>query len=247
MIDKLDQFITMLAAAKPGGNVCNPWRDWRLGIDSGPEAPALRRAHLRAYLNARLAKAEALLFAEATGYQGARFSGIAMTCERSLLGHKKWLAKDLVFPNGERKRTSDTNASPYKAVQRSGFCEPTATIVWKGLLERDGAAGKVVLWNIYPFHPYRPGEYLQNGTPTESDIRAHLDIAKAMLELFPDRPVLGVGDLSSAHLDDLGVKKKDTVRHPANGGAPEFRAGLANFLDKHGVGKPHSSLTPQRR
>jgi hypothetical protein len=247
MVDKLDKFIAMLAAVNPSGNVCNPWRDWRPGIDSGPEAPALRRAYLRAYLNARLEKAEALLFAEATGYQGARFSGIAMTCERSLLGYKKWLARDLIFPNGERKRTSDTNASRYMVVQQRGFCEPTATIVWKGLLKRDGAAGKVVLWNIYPFHPHRPGEYLKNGTPTNSDILAHLCIAKAMLELFPDRPVLSVGDLSSAHLGALGVKKKDTVRHPANGGAPEFWVGLANFLNKHAVGEPHTPLTLRRR
>lgn len=237
MTEKLDSFMAMLAAATPADNICNQWRDWREGIDCGPEAPQLRQKHLRAYLAARLDNAEALLFAEASGYQGARFSGIAMTCERSLLGHKKWLDRELIFPGGG-ERTSDTQASPQATVQTYGFCEPTASIVWKGLLERPCAAGKVVLWNIFPFHPHRPRQYLKNGTPTEADILAHLDITKAILELFPDRPVLSVGQLSSARLAAFGVKRLSSVRHPANGGAPEFRSGLAAFLKKHAIGNP---------
>ena len=45
----------------------------------GPEAPAIRREQLRRYLDERIGHARLLLVAEAAGYQGAKFSGIAMT------------------------------------------------------------------------------------------------------------------------------------------------------------------------
>ena len=50
------------------------------------EGPALRRANATAYLNARGGRAPLLLVGEAMGYAGGRFSGIAFTAERTLMG-----------------------------------------------------------------------------------------------------------------------------------------------------------------
>ena len=50
------------------------------------EGPALRRANATAYLDARAGRAPLLLVGEAMGYAGGRFSGIAFTAERTLLG-----------------------------------------------------------------------------------------------------------------------------------------------------------------
>ena len=77
--------------------VFNPWRDFDTSCDIGPQAPVIRSANLRRYLELR-ADAHYLFIAEALGYQGGHFSGIAITSERILLGHhpdgsgsyKKW-------------------------------------------------------------------------------------------------------------------------------------------------------------
>ena len=66
--------------------VFNPWRDYEPGLDIGPSAPEIRYHNLQRYLELRL-NAHYLFIAEGLGYQGGRFSGMAMTSERILLGH----------------------------------------------------------------------------------------------------------------------------------------------------------------
>jgi hypothetical protein len=88
MSSQVDQFVDLLREYRSKGPVGNPWRDWDRDNDTGKHAPRDRSNYLRAYLNARLNTAKALLIAEAAGYQGAKFSGIAMTCERTLLGYR---------------------------------------------------------------------------------------------------------------------------------------------------------------
>ncbi|MBQ5344040.1 MAG: uracil-DNA glycosylase, partial [Acidaminococcaceae bacterium] len=66
--------------------VFNPWREYEPGLDIGPEAPQIRYGNLQRYLELRC-NAHYLFIAEGLGYQGGRFSGMAMTSERILLGH----------------------------------------------------------------------------------------------------------------------------------------------------------------
>ena len=109
MSSRVDQFVDLLQEHGSNGLVGNPWADCDRDFDIDRRAPRHRSNHLRAYLNARLNTAEALLIAEAPGYQGAKFSGIPMTCERTLLGRRK---KPRVSPGDvfdetiERHRTS---------------------------------------------------------------------------------------------------------------------------------------------
>ena len=65
-------------------NVFNPWRDFDHATEIGPEAPEIRRKNLRRYLALREI-AHYLFIAEALGYQGGHFSGVAITSERILL------------------------------------------------------------------------------------------------------------------------------------------------------------------
>ena len=107
MSSQVDQFVDLLQKYRSNGSVVNPWADRDPDFDRDEHAPRHRSNHLRAYLNARLNTAEALLIAEAPGYQGAKFSGIAMTCERTLLGHRPWVSTGDVFDETiERHRTS---------------------------------------------------------------------------------------------------------------------------------------------
>ena len=151
---QVDQFVNLLQKYPSDGLVSNPWADRDRKFDTDKYAPSHRSDHLRAYLNARLNTAKALLIAEAPGYQGAKFSGIPMTCERTLLGHRPGVSRGDVFDETiGRQRTSRPDASRKQAVRQQGFCEPTAAYVWPLIAER-GLSKKIVLWNVFGFHPY---------------------------------------------------------------------------------------------
>jgi uracil-DNA glycosylase len=102
----------------------------------------------------------------------------------------------------------------------SGPAEATATIVQRALAEL-GLSEEVLLWNLLPTHPHRPGEPASNRAPTPAEIteaRPFLD------ELARGRRVVAVGRLAERHLSS------PSVRHPSHGGASAFRRGLAGLL-----------------
>ena len=124
MRSQVDQFVDLLQECRFNGPVGNPWADCDPDFDIDEHAPRHRSNHLRAYLNARLNTAKALLIAEAPGYQGAKFSGIAMTCERTLLGHRRRpriSCADVFDESIERQRTSRPPETSSKAVKLRGF------------------------------------------------------------------------------------------------------------------------------
>lgn len=96
-IESAADFVSALAAYKGSDTVFNPWRDedTRYDIDG---AAAIRRAQLEAYLTPRLGHCPYVVVAEAIGYQGGRFTGIAITCERMILGHHKTISPGMIFP-----------------------------------------------------------------------------------------------------------------------------------------------------
>jgi uracil-DNA glycosylase len=101
----------------------------------------------------------------------------------------------------------------------AGPAEATATIVHR-VLEELGIGETVLLWNVVPTHPHRPGEPASNRRPTATEIAA----ARPFLdELAPGRHVVPVGRVAEAALGIEGI------RHPSHGGAAAFRAGLAQL------------------
>ncbi len=99
----------------------------------------------------------------------------------------------------------------------SGLAEATATVVQR-VLATLGLADEVLLWNVVPTHPHRPGEPASNRRPT----RREVDAARPFLEvLAAGRRVIAVGRLAHAVLGG------DYVRHPSHGGAAAFGAGVA--------------------
>ncbi len=172
------------------------------------DAPALRRANATAYLNARAGRAPLLLVGEAMGYAGGRFSGIAFTAERTLLG---W-------------------GAPYAAtsVRPEGWAEQSGTIV-HGALTALALEAETVLWNVVPAHPHRPGEPLSNRTPTAGELRAGAEVLGELIERLRPRATIAVGRSAERALGELGLPSDACVRHPANGGATAFRRGLEEF------------------
>ena len=226
----LDSFLTELQSRQVGPDVCRPWTDWQRGIDIGPQAPGIRLNNLRSYLSARLQSAEVIMVAEAVGYQGGRFSGIAMTCERTLLGRKPRVPAEAVFA-GPKQRTSDVLAARSDSEREGGFNEPTATIAWSTMLELGVAPERFVLWNSFAFHPHKPGAPLTNRTPTDREVMEQAAILDQFLALFPNRPIIAIGETAKRRLAELGqASGVQGVRHPANGGATAFREGMRRIM-----------------
>ena len=101
----------------------------------------------------------------------------------------------------------------------AGPAEATATVVHRVLAEL-GLEEDVLLWNLVPTHPHRPGDPGSNRPPTRDEIRAGARFVEA---LAAGRRVVPVGRLAHRALGG------DYVRHPAHGGAAAFRRSLLHF------------------
>lgn len=97
--------------------------------------------------------------------------------------------------------------------------EASATIVHRALADL-GVTEDVLLWNLVPTHPHRPGRADSNRPPTRAEIVAG---APFLAELARARTVIAVGRLAQGRLGGR------YLRHPSHGGAAVFRAGLVQY------------------
>lgn len=213
--------------------VFNPWSDWDISCDIGPQAPLIRSANLQRYLELRR-QAKYLFIAEALGYQGGHFSGVAITSERILLGNHPDIKPECVLGKWDYRRTSNPESKLLNNTQKQkGFNEPTDTVVWNALQTHGLAAFDVILWNIFPFHPYKEGKLLSNRTPTGSELDAGIRYAQMLLELVPGMQVVAIGQKAAGTLARYGVDCS-AVPHPSMGGANRFKAAAAALFAKEG-------------
>jgi hypothetical protein len=219
-------FLSLLKKCPPGP-VFNPWHHTDPVNDASSRGPSIRRKQLEAYLAER-AGARHILLAEALGYQGGHFTGMAMTSERLLLGHLegKGLRPDMVLRTLAPHRTSK------ESVKALGFTEPTCTIVWGAMRELGIDPRSVFLWNAFPWHPYKPEKgLLSNRTPTDEEVMCGRPVLNALLHYVPGARIVAVGQKSAALLQAMGIDAP-AVRHPANGGAGQFRTQFARIAGK---------------
>lgn len=209
--------------------VFNPWRDFDTRYDIGAEAPVIRSANLKRYLELRQ-NAHYLFIAEALGYQGGHFSGIAITSERILLGYHPDVEQKSVLGEWNYQRTSDAKSELLNNTQRlKGFNEPTDTVVWNALNRHGLAAFDVILWNIFPFHPYKGDNLLTNRTPSTPELDIGIEYARMLLALRPGMKIVAIGQKAATTLSRYGVDCM-AVPHPSMGGANRFKAAVAQLL-----------------
>jgi len=222
----IPKFIQSLKRTPRG--LFNPWYHQDKKNDLVPNAPDIRRKQLETYLTERQHSAKYLFIAEALGYQGGHFTGIAMTSERILLGYqeeKYGVKPEHVFKTEQPNRTSRPD------LIEKGMSEPTATIMWGALTDLGIDPYEVVLWNAVPWHPYNPGKgMLSNRTPLAGEMEAGLKHLKKFVGLFNNPKIVAVGRKCEQSLSELGIDYIG-VRHPANGGAPKFRRQLAEMAN----------------
>ncbi len=199
----LTDFLRILQKAVPE-NVFNPWTDRDPATDALPDAPGDRLDRLRRHLSVG---ARYLLIGEASGYQGCKVSGIPFTSERLILA-----GAIPRIPAASQRLTS--RARPWS--------EPSATTVW-GALQAAGIATSTVLWNAYPWHPFKAGTLHSNRTPSRQERQAGVPVLRALLDLYPKARVFAVGRNAEASLTELGIAAT-ALRHPSMGGATPLRA-----------------------
>ena len=198
------RLIETLPSGLPG--LFNPWQD-HCPHEVAGDGPPARRGRLARHLDCDPAL---ILVGEAPGYQGCRYSGIAFTSERLLL--EGAIPRIPALP--ERLST-----------RRLPFSEPSATIVWKTLC-RLGIAERTILWNALQLHPHRPNEPWSNRTPAPGELALGAAALQLLMAAFPSAKVVAVGRKAEDLLTAMGVTPAATVRHPANGGATLFAAGM---------------------
>ena len=190
-------------------NLFNPWvTPCEYDHPSAGGGPDGRLERLERHLEC---DAKVILVGEACGYQGCRYSGIAFTSERLLMEG----AIPRIAPPDDRL-----------SVRPKPFSEPSATIVWKTLYKL-GLAEGTVLWNALPLHPHRPGEPWSNRTPADGELVLGRDALVLLLEHFRGALVIAVGRKAELALTNIGLPFDAAVRHPANGGATAFAAGVS--------------------
>lgn len=192
--------------------VVNPYRESVPDLD-GPGAARRRQTNLERYLE-RVGAPRLVLLGEALGFRGGRFSGIAFTSERQLVG-----------PEGRRLPWA---GSPFQATSRNPdlWLEPSGSVVWDAL---GGDARGVLLWNTFPWHPHGVKGLLSNRTPERSLVAANLDVLEALLAELGEARVFAVGRTAQSALALLGLEAP-ALRHPAHGGAAIFRRQLRESL-----------------
>lgn len=186
----------------------NPYRDRHDALDR-PNAPAIRQRNMRRYLETYEAPPPLLLVAEAPGPWGCRFSGVPLVSEAKLV--------DEAFPiHGE---PSGIQEAPHK--------EYSAGIYWRVL---QPYFPHFFTWNSVPFHPHPEDEPLAIRTPRRSEVRAFEPVLRRLVQALQPRRVVAVGRKAERALQEVGTACT-YVRHPSQGGARKFEAGVRDILD----------------
>lgn len=160
---------------------------------------------------------QVFLVGEAPGYRGCQLTGIPFTDERQLLNPENF------FALGDWKRPESTGNQQ----------EASATVIWQGLREN----GLIpLMWNAFPFHPYKEGDRQTNRTPNAREIVWGRETVYRLGQLMGIDParIYAVGKKS---LKQLGLDEKHYIRHPAQGGKAECLRALAKLAEQGKNGK----------
>lgn len=186
--------------------------------DPATAAGRIRYANLQVYLRQLLPwKPTVLLVGEAPGYRGAWRTGVNFCSEKIMMGPK------------DRFGLFGGAVAGYRLIEPGPrlWGEASATIVQRVFQELPAPP---LVWPAFPMHPHRPGIDASNRTPTPAELRAD---ARPQLEqliaLYRPTSVAAVGNVGQAVLAALGIEAVK-IRHPAHGGAEEFRRGLLALM-----------------
>ena len=218
----LDDVWTLLETRvfpKPSSDTLfNPYHTTHATLDR-PDAAQTRRTNLRNCLACYAARPPLFLLAEAPGPWGCRFSGVPLVSESQLA--------DPDFP------IDGTPTSRAEEPHR----EYSASIYWRVL---QPYFPQFFTWNSVPFHPHDADDPLTIRTPRRSEVAGYEDVLADLLDLLQPERVLAVGRKAERALHEIDAACT-YVRHPSQGGAKKFEAGVREIVAKQGLAPPAES------
>ncbi|KQQ91003.1 uracil-DNA glycosylase [Aureimonas sp. Leaf324] len=206
----MDRLVRHVAASAGTPTLFNPYADTDPAVDA-PDAASIRCRNLRRYLHAFAGRDGIdLWLGEAPSRFGARRTGVPFTGEGRLVD----LSSRLAVAPFEIATTADAPAAPSSGTSRQ---------IWGALPER-----LPLFWNAVMHHPHWAGTPVRNRTPSRSEIARSCDTLALLVETVRPRRILAIGRVAEGASEGFGVPVT-YVRHPAQGGAAEFRAGVTTF------------------
>lgn len=198
--------------------VFNPWSDTDSDLDLVPHAWINRRLNYEDHLNC---EPKYVLVGEAPSHRGCRYTGIPFTSEWLLYnGH---VAYNKLIPRLEYNK--GLRITTYKEPVQ----EASANAVW-GNLFWNKIENDTVLFNAFPFHPYKQGNKFSNRKPSVREMTSVVHLINMMVDLYYDlNPIfIAVGRVAEDQLKHRA--DYHYVRHPSYGGNKDFAEQLAKIV-----------------
>lgn len=187
----------------------NPYNDRADAFDV-PHAIQARRQNFKNYLACYKQRPRIFLLAEAPGPWGCRFSGVPLVSESMLV--------DPGFPiHGEATSLSESPHTEY-----------TAKIYWRVL---GPYFPQFFTWNSVPFHPYKPDKPMSIRNPGNREVMVYTETLKKIVDVLQPEKVLSIGRKAEYAFSKIEVPCT-YIRHPSQGGAKKFEAGILEVLEE---------------
>ena len=201
-------FVKALSHIRLDG-VFNPYSE-RCAVYDRADADLRRRANLHTLIDAALhLHVDSVWIARDLGHRGGRRTGLPLTDEKRLPA--------LAQAYGGLALRRATKGPP--------VAEQTATVIWKVLARINQP---VFLWNIFPLHPFEPGNPLSNRRHTRTERRACQDLLFALLDILQPQRLVAIGRDARDALEEFGLDHHP-VRHPSYGGQAAFVEGVSRL------------------
>lgn len=178
---------------------------------------SIQRYNLEQYLTYMLeCRPCIMLVGEAPGYRGCQRTGIPFVSGAELLNHNN----DSLLGTWTRRTDQDNKK------------EASAQYVMDALRKRYDKDKMIpLIWNSFPYHPYKGENRNTNRPPTSEEIKIGKSFIEELKTIFDiqDENIYCVGRKAQKA---LGMEKDDHyIRHPSYGGKAECQDYLINKVD----------------
>lgn len=184
-------------------NTFNPYSN-RCDIHDRDEAPTCRSQALLAMLEAATEQEiDSFWIGRDLGYRGGRRTGLALTDDVHIHTH------------ADRWKLSIDRPTKGEMV-----AEQTAAVVWRVLSE---IKVSVFLWNVFPLHPYEPGNPFSNRSHNARERRVGEEFLSELILLLKPCQLVAIGNDAERTVSRLRNQHEVIkVRHPSYGGQTQF-------------------------
>ena len=193
----------------------NPYSDRCTAYDLD-DAPRRRSQTLQSVLEAATEREiDSLWIGRDLGYRGGRRTGLAFTDDVHVQAHaERW------------------ELSIERPTKGEMVAEQTAAVVWQVLSQLKVS---VFLWNVFPLHPYEPGNPFSNRSHNARERGAGEHFLSELILLLKPCRLVAIGNDSAQSARRLCSQSKVIqIRHPGHGGKTRFSAQMGKLYDLNG-------------